>query len=98
MAAAGAKIQQHLCTISTGVLMWADRRDGQTAVLPAQTGIFPLILYNTKAPSLLRFPLVALQGHPTGAWLSVAREMWLRSQPGAPRPPTPPQPFPLAAP
>lgn len=67
-------------------------------MLPAQTGGFPLILHNTKAPGLLGFPLVALQRHPAGASPSAAREMWLRSRPGAVRPPTPPQPFPLAAP
>lgn len=36
VAAARVEIKQHLCAISAGILLWADR---QTAVLPAQTGI-----------------------------------------------------------
>lgn len=57
--------------------------DWQTAVLPAQTGIFLPTPHGAEAPRLLGFPSVALQEHPAGASCSVAMEMQLRRSPGA---------------
>lgn len=101
----GAKIKQHLCMVSAGILLWVDRQiDMQTTVLPAQPGVLSPTLCTTKASRLLAFPLVAFQEHLAGAsYRSIPQcchgdaTLVLYPSRKAAEPPAPPQLFTLAA-